>query len=222
MLHTTPQFYCVYLLQSIPKPRTFYIGSTPDITRRLRQHNGDLKAGGAFRTKRAGCRPWKVCLIVYNFPSRISALQFEHSLQHPQFTRRISADERISKSQGVSVHQRLANVKLLVGSAGFGRLGLRVRIFEQEVLDAWEADRYGLGSGKVEFGGFDEFKMDDVNDFDKFKEKVLNEEIVCSVCHTSIDVFKDVPLLTTREELSEFLGEFPLIVDSYEYRSSWL
>ena len=51
-----------------------YIGSTIDIDRRLRQHNGEL-SGGAFATKRgAGWR--RVCHIV-GFPDERAALQFE-------------------------------------------------------------------------------------------------------------------------------------------------
>jgi predicted GIY-YIG superfamily endonuclease len=51
-----------------------YIGSTVDVDRRLKQHNG-LLAGGAFATKRGtGWR--RVCHIV-GFPDERAALQFE-------------------------------------------------------------------------------------------------------------------------------------------------
>jgi len=51
-----------------------YIGSTIDIARRLRQHNGEL-SGGAFATKRgSGWR--RVCHIV-GFPDERASLQFE-------------------------------------------------------------------------------------------------------------------------------------------------
>lgn len=51
-----------------------YIGSSVDVDRRLRQHNGEL-SGGAYATKRGS--GWKrVCHIV-GFPDSRSALQFE-------------------------------------------------------------------------------------------------------------------------------------------------
>ena len=84
------EFYGVYILQSEPSPRAFYIGSTPDPMRRLRQHNGDLKLG-AFRTRRSSRRPWKMIAITHNFPSRVAALQFEHALQHPKTSRHMAS-----------------------------------------------------------------------------------------------------------------------------------
>ncbi|EME31922.1 endo/excinuclease amino terminal domain-containing protein [Galdieria sulphuraria] len=82
-------FYCCYLLRSLSehpygKNRT-YIGFTTNPARRLRQHNGDLKAGGALRTK---CfRPWQMVLFIHGFETKTEALQFEWAWQHPTKTR---------------------------------------------------------------------------------------------------------------------------------------
>ena len=50
-----------------------YIGITPDLDRRLKQHNG-LQSGGAKAT--AG-RKWERVCHVRGFPDHIAALQFE-------------------------------------------------------------------------------------------------------------------------------------------------
>ncbi|KAG2734880.1 hypothetical protein G9P44_002886 [Scheffersomyces stipitis] len=143
-LHVVPSFYGVYLLQSEPKPSSFYIGSTPDPPRRLRQHNGDLKAGGAYRTKRAGFRPWRMLLVVYDFPSKVSALQFEHSFQHCHETRHIKQEERISKNKlsGRTLHHKVANVALLLRSSYFRHLPLKVLVFEEAVYNSFMNNKF--------------------------------------------------------------------------------
>ncbi len=51
-----------------------YIGSTVDVDRRLRQHNGEL-SGGAFATKRGS--GWQRACHIVGFPDEKAALQFE-------------------------------------------------------------------------------------------------------------------------------------------------
>lgn len=86
--HSIPNFYACYLLKSCAtssSSRT-YIGSTPDPARRKKQHNG-LLAQGAHKTKRG--RPWEMQMLVYNFPSKIAALQFEWAWQKPHLSRHL-------------------------------------------------------------------------------------------------------------------------------------
>merc|ERR1719356_1770026 len=81
-------FYGCYLLRSADprfKART-YIGFTMDPRRRLRQHNGEISAG-AWKTRRG--RPWQMVLVVWGFPCKIAALQFEHAWQHPGISRHV-------------------------------------------------------------------------------------------------------------------------------------
>lgn len=75
-------FHC-YLLRSLdPRhPTKTYVGFTTNPHKRLRQHNGDLKNGGACKTRRSG-RPWTFVLIVHGFPDQRTALQFEWAWQH--------------------------------------------------------------------------------------------------------------------------------------------
>jgi predicted GIY-YIG superfamily endonuclease len=81
--------YCCYLLVSEStdkraRNRT-YIGFTTDPSRRLRQHNGELKGAGAHRTR--AFRPWRLLIFVEGFRSQVQALQFEWQWQHPRNSR---------------------------------------------------------------------------------------------------------------------------------------
>lgn len=66
----------VYLLESTDKAT--YIGATKDLTRRLRQHNKEIK-GGAYATgskvEKGEC--WDRVCYVEGFPDWKAALQFE-------------------------------------------------------------------------------------------------------------------------------------------------
>ncbi|KND03795.1 endonuclease [Spizellomyces punctatus DAOM BR117] len=86
----SPTFYGCYLLSSLKEGCTnhAYVGSTPDPVRRLRQHNGEIK-GGAKKTEKK--RPWDMVVVVYGFPNKYAALQFEWAWQKPHLSRHFSA-----------------------------------------------------------------------------------------------------------------------------------
>ncbi|KAK9365734.1 hypothetical protein V1509DRAFT_632331 [Lipomyces kononenkoae] len=141
--HKYAQFYCCYLLRSSKKTRSFYIGSTPLPLRRLRQHNGELLQG-AWKTKQSEKRPWEIICIVSGFPSKISALQFEHAWQHPFRSRHIQPCDRITKNktQVSSLHKHLGNLRLLLSSPSLNRWPLKFHIFDAEVHKVWKQNKY--------------------------------------------------------------------------------
>eukprot|EP00762_Andalucia_godoyi_P006259 ANDGO_05907.mRNA.1 Structure-specific endonuclease subunit SLX1 len=90
-------FFSVYVLRSLSRLNACYVGFTTHPLRRIRQHNGELQAG-AWRTR--NCRPWEMAAVFHGFPNRISALQFEWALQHPEKSRLVrSRLSEISKKE---------------------------------------------------------------------------------------------------------------------------
>jgi structure-specific endonuclease subunit SLX1 len=100
-------FYACYMLLSLaPRAKDrVYIGSTPNPFRRIRQHNGEI-VGGAKKTVK--WRPWDMVLLVYGFPNRIAALQFEWVWQHPEQSRHF-------KANGQSIFKGTKKEKMLHG-----------------------------------------------------------------------------------------------------------
>jgi len=66
--------YFCYVLRSVVAPARTYVGSTNDLVKRLREHNGIIK-GGARATSTN--KPWKVAMVVYGFTSWSATLRFE-------------------------------------------------------------------------------------------------------------------------------------------------
>ena len=74
-------FSCYLLRSDDNNHDTCYIGFTTNTTRRLKQHNGDMKHGGAKATKRG--RPWHYAAIIRGFPNASTALSFEYMWTFP-------------------------------------------------------------------------------------------------------------------------------------------
>ncbi|XP_021739328.1 structure-specific endonuclease subunit slx1-like [Chenopodium quinoa] len=66
--------WCVYLIASTNPPFKTYVGVSTDFSRRLKQHNGELKGGA--KASRAG-RPWICACLVQGFKSQSEACEFE-------------------------------------------------------------------------------------------------------------------------------------------------
>lgn len=69
----TPPWFCYCLATRDGRSPKTYIGITPDLNRRLEQHNGQ-RAGGAVATHG---RTWERICHVRGFPDHRAALQFE-------------------------------------------------------------------------------------------------------------------------------------------------
>lgn len=100
--------WACYCLQS--QTGKTYIGSTIDIDRRLRQHNGEI-SGGAKATK--GCQWKRVCHIL-GFPDERAALQFEWKWKNvskklfgmPPIEKRVNALEIILNSEKTTANSK--------------------------------------------------------------------------------------------------------------------
>eukprot|EP00986_Skeletonema_menzelii_P012463 scaffold6887_cov161-Skeletonema_menzelii.AAC.1 len=137
---TTPSqhFHC-YLLRSLdPKhPLKTYVGYTTDPIRRLRQHNGELKHGGAKRTARNG-RPWQYAAIIDGFQDKVTAMQFEWAWQHTHrskvFREAVGDDalaKRMKRRRGVKA--RFDELRVLLGECEpFNSYPLEVYFPEEE------------------------------------------------------------------------------------------
>jgi len=89
------KYYC-YILRSInPEYENItYNGSTNNLIRRLRQHNGEI-VGGAKATKGKG--PWEFYVLLEGFQTHQEALSCEWRIKHPTNTRK-----RPSKYNGLT------------------------------------------------------------------------------------------------------------------------
>lgn len=86
VVNMSKPFYC-YLLRSLNphyKNQT-YGGSTNDLKRRIRQHNGEI-AGGAKTTKGKG--PWQYYVLLEGFSTYNEALSCEWRIKHPTNSKR--------------------------------------------------------------------------------------------------------------------------------------
>jgi predicted GIY-YIG superfamily endonuclease len=106
IIQNTNRYYC-YILRSLNPnfPNSTYNGSTNNLTRRLRQHNGEI-TGGAKATRGKG--PWVYIAVWEGFGSHKEALSCEWRIKHPTNTRK-----RPVQFNGVA--GRIKSLNLLIG-----------------------------------------------------------------------------------------------------------
>jgi predicted GIY-YIG superfamily endonuclease len=59
-----------------------YAGVSPDPTRRLRQHNKEIKGGAKYTTSKSS--NWKHICLISGFRNKIESMQFEWAVKHVQ------------------------------------------------------------------------------------------------------------------------------------------
>ena len=113
------KYYC-YIIRStnINYPNSTYNGSTNNLKRRLRQHNGEI-SGGAKAT--VGKRPWEYFVIWEGYSSKNEALSCEWRIKHPT-----NLYKRPSKYNGII--GRIKSLNLLIN------------------LDCWTSKSTGMGN----------------------------------------------------------------------------
>ncbi|XP_028396720.1 structure-specific endonuclease subunit SLX1 homolog [Dendronephthya gigantea] len=121
--------YLLYCLNPKYKGRT-YIGFTVDPNRRIKQHNGGVQKGGAYRTSNKG--PWEMVLTVHGFPNEISALRFEWAWQHPFRSRRLKrvVANKKSTEKNFAFYFRVLTEMLRIGP--WNRLALTIQWLKED------------------------------------------------------------------------------------------
>ncbi len=148
------KYYC-YIIRSINQDfiNSTYNGSTNNLIRRLKQHNGEL-VGGAKATKGKG--PWVYIAIWEGFQTHNEALSCEWRIKHPTNTRK-------RPSQFNGVNGRIKSLNLLTG------------------LDCWTGKSSGMESG-LEYNLFVDSNLIGLIDLNTKKNnleiKKINELII--------------------------------------------
>jgi len=193
---TSKHFHC-YLLRSInpDHPYKTYIGFTTHPQRRIRQHNGILKSGGARRTKRAG-RPWTFVCVIHGFQDKITALQFEWAWQNVDKSkafREAVGDDKLAKKmkRRYGPKARLEELRILLKEClPFCLYSLTVYFPEKEYHDIFSGI---LKRGK---NGNPYKKDDDCNQSEAY-EPLMNIE-VCSL--ENMPMAKEVAALKEQKQ----------------------
>lgn len=113
------------------------------INRRIIQHNRGRDYGGANQTSRTP-GPWKMVMIIHNFPDNISALRFEWAWQEPKSSRRLKVIPSIQRKKPseshFTYHFRILTEMINIGP--WCRLPLKIRWFEENFITEFPTGRF--------------------------------------------------------------------------------
>ena len=118
----------------------------------MQQHNGDLKNGGARRTRHSG-RPWKFVLVVHGFPDQVSALRFEWAWQHPGKSLHVrnaigdTEAKQLSKRRGTKAALAILKTLLIECTSLCGHYALDLYFLEDKWRDEFSTIKTESGRG---------------------------------------------------------------------------
>ncbi|KAL5719902.1 hypothetical protein ACHQM5_012629 [Ranunculus cassubicifolius] len=118
--------WSLYLIISTNNPIKTYVGVTTDFSRRLKQHNGELKGGA--KASRSG-RPWICACIIQGFKdhSEACSLESKWKILSRKLPRKKETDEMKEDDKEVSLallQHRQAALNKLRGSFDFSHLDI--------------------------------------------------------------------------------------------------
>ncbi|CAB3407510.1 unnamed protein product [Caenorhabditis bovis] len=123
------EFFGVYCLISRSERPCYknrcYIGYTVDPNRRIQQHNGGRRKGGAKKTDSRG--PWDMVCVVHGFPNHVAALRFEWAWQNPTVSKVLKNRCLKKERKETPFAYQLRIACHLMNSAPFNRFALTFR-----------------------------------------------------------------------------------------------
>jgi structure-specific endonuclease subunit SLX1 len=178
-------FYSCYLLNSLAPTakNVVYVGSTPNPMRRLRQHNGEI-VGGAKRTIKK--RPWEMIIVVYGFPSKIAALQFEWAWIHPHKSRHFSKDSQIEftgKKKEKLLAEKLRALSFMFHLDPYSRWPLNLHFCNQQIYIQFMQFHNPPMHIKVTIGSISTLPITDTTTYEPSR---VNDSGICEVCQQDI------------------------------------
>ena len=179
-------FYACYLLLSLSavSKNHVYVGSTPNPIRRLRQHNGEI-VGGAKKT--LSKRPWQMVIVVYGFPSRFAALQFEWAWQNPHKSRHFKSSPIpavfVGKQKERYLAGKLQALNLMFHLDQYKRWPLHIHFTNSSVQKMFEKlldlpPHVGVSAGTLDMIPYDQ------------NAKTLDglDSFMCNICEKHVDI----------------------------------
>lgn len=188
-------FACYLLVSESTDPKSknrTYIGFTVSPPRRLRQHNGDLSAGGARRTKRH--RPWAMVCVIHGFASKTQGLQFEWAWQHPK--RSVCLQKHFDRPDALrlpsrsitSVNGRLQALAALTSIPPWSLCPLTLTVCaERSVWNDYKIDCVTFPNQlRVNFDPVESFTLAEGYNYRQRCDAVIPSGSCCPACNTTI------------------------------------